>query len=81
MVTVEDRDAHGVTLTALVTRIAQTTTPDDQDMTLDLFIIDGAPSDYTLGDHAEAQGSMSLAEHTTGRGSSTLAAHTATPDH
>lgn len=81
VVTVEDRDAHGVTLTALVTRIAQTTTPDDQDMTLDLFIIDGAPSDYTLGDHTAAQGSTSLAGHTTGRGSETLAAHTAAPSH
>lgn len=81
VVTVRDEHAHGVVLTALVTRLAQTTTPSDQDMELDLFIIDGAPSDYTLGQHTTAQSNATLGGHTSGQGSSTLAAHTATPDH
>lgn len=81
VVQVRDKDAFGIELKALIVKIEQTTDASDQTMHIDMEVLSGASTVYTLADHTADQGAGTLNEHTAGMAGSTLSDHTVTPSH
>lgn len=80
VVTVRDEHAHGIELKVLITRVDQSTTVSEQTMSLDFFVIEGAPAWVTLAQHDAAQTST-FAAHNTSQGGETLDEHNSDPRH
>lgn len=55
VVDVVDTHAHGVTLRALITKVRQSVTTDDQEMTLDLYVTSGATNQAPTYTEADAE--------------------------
>lgn len=80
VVTVRDEHAHSVELKVLITRVDQSTTVSEQTMSLDFFIIDGAPAFMMLGEHDRAQTST-FATHNSSQAGESLTDHDTDPRH
>lgn len=77
---IRDEHAHGIELTVMVTRVEQSTSAAEQTMTLDFFVIDGAPAWVTLGEH-DGQQLSTFSIHNTSQAGESLSDHGTDPLH